>query len=84
MKMDYNGLTQIFYKEFKIITTDNIKAANRLVTFFWLFEIKPCFLIKYGGKITTRLEFGRFWGLGTSSTLIANLAKWSNEIPIFY
>lgn len=28
-------------------------------------------------EITTRLEFNRAWGLGSSSTLIANLSKWS-------
>lgn len=34
-----------------------------------------------GYKITTHLEFPRQWGLGTSSTLIANLAQWSNVSP---
>lgn len=29
-----------------------------------------------GYKITTNLTFSRFWGLGTSSTLINNIAQW--------
>ncbi len=29
-----------------------------------------------GYKITTRLTFPKFWGLGTSSTLINNIAQW--------
>ena len=32
--------------------------------------------------ITTILEFDRNWGLGSSSTLVANLAKWSGVDPI--
>ncbi|AVR44321.1 GHMP kinase [Christiangramia fulva] len=31
-----------------------------------------------GYKITNRLDFNRKWGLGTSSTLINNLAQWLN------
>lgn len=30
-----------------------------------------------GYKITTKLTFPRFWGLGTSSTLINNIAQWT-------
>lgn len=35
-----------------------------------------------GYKITTELTFPKFWGLGTSSTLINNIAKWL-EIDAF-
>ena len=31
-----------------------------------------------GFKVTTKLEFSRSWGLGTSSTLINNIALWAN------
>ncbi|MCG9971853.1 GYDIA family GHMP kinase [Christiangramia crocea] len=34
------------------------------------------FADKKGYAITTRLDFNRKWGLGTSSTLINNLAQW--------
>ena len=32
-------------------------------------------------KFTTRLDFDPNWGLGSSSTLIANLARWGNVSP---
>ena len=34
-----------------------------------------------GLKFTTRLDFDPNWGLGSSSTLIANLARWANIDP---
>ena len=34
-----------------------------------------------GFQITTKTDFPRSWGLGTSSTLIANLAKWLKVDP---
>lgn len=36
---------------------------------------------KNGFEITTKVDFPRSWGLGTSSTLIANLAKWAGVDP---
>jgi mevalonate kinase len=43
----------------------------------------PSFINKSEGyKITTELTFPRFWGLGTSSTLINNIAQWL-EIDAF-
>lgn len=42
----------------------------------------PTFLIKNTGiKVTTQLDFPRNWGLGTSSTLINNMAQWANIDP---
>ena len=39
--------------------------------------LNPDFLIeKHGFKIETHLEFPKNWGLGTSSTLINNIANW--------
>ncbi len=38
------------------------------------------FLKNDGFKVTTHLEFNRHWGLGTSSTLINNMANWL-EVP---
>jgi len=42
---------------------------------------KNNFLMKNGGTVKTHLEFERQWGLGTSSTLISNLARWSQTNP---
>ncbi len=47
-----------------------------------LIALKPQVAGRLGGtRITTRLEFPRNWGLGTSSTLLANLAAWSGVNP---
>ena len=41
--------------------------------------LKPeIFSAENGFKITTQLEFPRNWGLGTSSTLINNIANWAH------
>jgi len=45
-------------------------------------QLNPEFLTKQEGfKITTTLEFPQNWGLGTSSTLINNLATWAKVDP---
>lgn len=44
-------------------------------------KLNPDF-IKYGGvSVETKLTFPRNFGLGSSSTLIANIAKWANVDP---
>jgi len=41
-------------------------------------ELNPLFLSDNQNiKITTKLNFSRFWGLGSSSTLINNIARWA-------
>lgn len=41
------------------------------------FRMNPDFITKSKGyKITTELTFPKIWGLGTSSTLINNIAQW--------
>ncbi len=41
-------------------------------------QLNPDFLNSNNGfKITTKLDFPRHWGLGTSSTLINNVAQWA-------
>lgn len=42
-------------------------------------KLNPEFLnSKHGFKVKTKLDFPRDWGLGTSSTLINNIAQWAN------
>ncbi|MBN4085407.1 GHMP kinase [Flavobacteriaceae bacterium AH-315-B10] len=42
-------------------------------------QLNPNFLnSEVGYKVTTKLDFQRNWGLGSSSTLINNLAQWAN------
>ena len=40
----------------------------------------PFFLLE-GGKVKTYLEFNNLWGLGSSSTLIVNIASWAKINP---
>ena len=41
-------------------------------------KLNPSFLTEYNGfKISTKLSFPRNWGLGSSSTLINNIANWA-------
>ena len=41
------------------------------------FKLNPDFIENFDGfLVTTHLTFPRFWGLGTSSTLINNIAQW--------
>ncbi len=41
-------------------------------------QLNPKFLNSESGfKITTKLDFPQFWGLGSSSTLINNMANWA-------
>jgi mevalonate kinase len=50
-----------------------LKAANQL---------NPSFLdATEGVKISTKLDFKKDWGLGTSSTLINNIAQWADIDP---
>lgn len=45
-------------------------------------QLNPTVLINKGFSVETNLTFPRFWGLGTSSTLINNVADWF-EIDAF-
>jgi len=45
-------------------------------------KMNPSFLsINLGGIVKTKLDFPNDWGLGSSSTLINNIAKWANIDP---
>ncbi len=69
-------------KDFDIIATDQTDIAKRLRSV--LKEVRKqnsTFILQKGGRVKTVLEFDRQWGLGTSSTLISNIAQWSNTNP---
>ena len=44
-------------------------------------QLNPKAFESNGLKFTTHLDFDPNWGLGSSSTLIANLARWANVNP---
>ncbi|NDV16919.1 GHMP kinase [Muricauda sp. TY007] len=71
--------TKFDRKDLKVISTSDDAMAKTLVTL--LLEVNaqnPLLLADSEGfQIETHLTFPRSWGLGTSSTLINNLAQWA-------
>lgn len=58
--------------------SDSIMASRLQSILKEIRMMKPDFFEAQGGvTIETRLEFARDWGLGSSSTLIHNLAQWT-------
>lgn len=57
-------------------TSDDAVKNTLIEILHTAFEMNPDFLQSEGYNITTHLTFPRFWGLGTSSTLINNIAQW--------
>lgn len=68
------------YPSFEVISSTDEKVAARLIQILGAAKnLNPDF--DPFGKVITRLEFSRHWGLGTSSTLIANIASWAGVNP---
>jgi mevalonate kinase len=51
-----------------------IKVLTKIL--FEAHQLNPAILPDKGFSVETQLTFPRFWGLGTSSTLINNVAQW--------
>ena len=73
----------VFDTAFNCITTnetapEHVASVQALLS--TLNELVPGFY-QEGVKLTTSLEFPRDWGLGSSSTLINNLAQWLDINP---
>lgn len=61
----------------KYISEKNHAVKNTLIEILHQATIqKPNFLNEEGFEVETHLTFPRNWGLGTSSTLINNIAQW--------
>jgi mevalonate kinase len=85
----YNELDKIWFEDEFLINHSsarlNIKAKNytdiskRLIQILKATHgLNPEFLnAKQGYTITTHQDFNRLWGLGTSSTLVNNIANWA-------
>ena len=75
-----------FENEFEIVSDKILKQiqhddiSKRLLQILTAtIDLYPGFLNKKQGfKVETHLEFPKNWGLGTSSTLINNIAEWAN------
>ena len=65
----------------EIMKSSDQNTAKRLQEIL-IFATKenPFFLLE-GGKVETYLEFNNLWGLGSSSTLIVNIASWAKINP---
>lgn len=75
----------VFYIEntstgLNVTSTLNNDISKRLIDILKSTQnLNPDFLAKNQGfDITTHQDFNRLWGLGTSSTLINNIADWAN------
>lgn len=69
--------------DFSVEQSINEMVEKRLTALFQHIQRNTSiFSDEQGFDIVTTLEFERQWGLGSSSTLIANLAKWSGVEPI--
>lgn len=70
-------------EKFEIIEASDTTLATRLSALFSaLALLQPqLFSINSGFYIESRLEFPQDWGLGSSSTLINNLAQWAEVDP---
>ena len=87
--LDENGKVW-FEDHFKIINGEISPSARKESSIaerlFQILEtiktLNPSLFSKNQGyKITTQLSFPKDWGLGTSSTLINNIAQWANVNP---
>lgn len=70
--------TLLFSDISKEINPENESVKNTLTTILHeAFKLNPDFILNSDGyTITTELGFPKSWGLGTSSTLINNIAQW--------
>ena len=66
----------------EIKSTSSKRVSNTLIRIINLIrEYSPSFLKNQGSDISTNLTFDKNWGLGSSSTLISNLATLSGVDP---
>ena len=65
----------------KLVSSSDVEIGIRLQKLLATTKkMNPSFLSK-GGEVKCHLEFDRSWGLGSSSTLVANIALWANRNP---
>jgi len=73
----------VFDNELNIIEASDVEAAKRLKDILYVARLlNPAFVEELKNKeVKTYLEFPGDWGLGSSSTLINNIAQWANIDP---
>lgn len=87
ISLDEKGL--VWYEDtfsqenFKSLNTENTISQTLSKILQKAKDLNSEFLKEsHGFKVTTKLDFSRNWGLGTSSTLINNIAQWA-EVDAF-
>ncbi len=75
----FEGEFKIERKRVSALSYNNTQIAERLIQILeTVKQLNPDFLVSNTNlEATTQLEFPRNWGLGTSSTLINNIANWA-------
>ena len=68
-------------KTFEIIACDDLVKAEKLAQILKAVKQLNPSAFEEGLHFETRLDFNPEWGFGSSSTLIANLARWANVNP---
>ena len=69
-------------KTLELIDCDDRQKAEKLAQILKAVkQLNPKVFEGIGLKFTTHLDFDPNWGLGSSSTLIANLARWADVNP---
>lgn len=71
------------FTKMEVIESSNMEIANRLIDILTKAqELNPSFLQNAKNlNITTEANFKMKWGIGSSSTLINNVAKWADINP---
>lgn len=67
--------------EFSILESTDRVVANRLSTLLKIAREENESFLEKGCTVNTELEFDRRWGLGSSSTLVSNVARWAKVNP---
>ena len=72
-----------FDNDFNVMSSNDANVANTLSIFLKISAmLNPGFIdLAIGTEVKTHLEFDQSWGLGSSSTLISNIAQWAGVDP---
>lgn len=65
----------------EVVKTDDSPKAERLAKIFQAIRLLTPSAFQPGLRFETHLDFDPEWGLGSSSTLISNLAQWAEVNP---
>ena len=67
--------------DLSLVQANDVAVGKRLETFLKFLRHRQVEFCRTPFHIQTELEFDRYWGLGSSSTLLSNLAEWAKCDP---